>query len=230
VVINANPRLIEALEQERLRIARELHDDIAQRLALLAINLAQLQHDTAPLPGLHGRVEDLKNLASEIAVDVQTISNRLHSSKLETLGLSVAMRGFCAEFGEQQQMKVDVEIHDLPNPLPPDISLCLFRILQEALHNSAKHSGGARFEVRSWATQNEVHLMVKDFGSGFDQRAAKSRPGLGLISMQERVKILNGTLSIGSPHDRGTTIHACVPFDPEVGGSRPTHETIQFAQ
>jgi signal transduction histidine kinase len=218
VVINANPRLLEALEQERLRIARELHDDIAQRLALLAMSLARLEHTAEPLSELRNQVGELKNLASEIAADVQTISHRLHSSKLETLGLSVAMRGFCAEFGQQQQMKVDVELHDLPNPLPPDISLCLFRILQEALHNSAKHSGGARFEVRSWATPNEVHLTVKDFGSGFDQKAAKAGRGLGLISMYERVKILNGTLSIGSPHDRGTTIHACVPFDSKLSG------------
>jgi PAS domain S-box-containing protein len=209
---NVNHRMIEAQERERTRIARELHDDIGQRLALLAINLAQLQQNGAALPEIRSRVGELKNQASEIAADIPTISHRLHSSKLESLGLAAAMRGFCIEFGEQQKVEIYFESRDLPNPLSPDISLCLFRVLQEALHNSAKHSGVRQFKVRSWGTTNEVHLTVNDSGSGFDKEAARASRGLGLISMDERLKILNGTLSIESQLGRGTTIHAFVPI------------------
>ena len=123
------------------------------------------------------------------------------------------MRGFCREFGEQQKVEIDFQSHDLPSPLSPDISLCLFRVLQEALHNSAKHSGVRHFEVRLWGTSDEIHLTVKDSGAGFDREAAKESRGLGLISMEERLKLVNGTLSIESQPKRGTTIHARVPFD-----------------
>jgi PAS domain S-box-containing protein len=211
---NVSRRMIEAQEQERTRIARELHDDIGQRLALLAINLPQLHQGSADLPGVRSRVGELQNQISEIATDIQTLSHRLHSSKLEYLGLATAMRGFCKEFGEQQKVEIDFETHDLPSALSPDISLCFFRILQEALHNSVKYSGVRHFDVRSWGTPNEVHLTVSDSGSGFDIEAAKKGRGLGLISMEERLKILNGTLSIESQLKRGTTIHAFVPLSP----------------
>jgi signal transduction histidine kinase len=208
---NVNHRMIEAQEQERRRIARELHDDIGQRLALLAISLSQLQQHAAP--EIRGRVGELENQASEIATDIQAISHRLHSSKLEILGLAAAMRSFCNEFGEQQKVEIEFETHDLLDPLPPDISLCLFRVLQEALCNAAKHSGGRHFEVQSWCMPNEVHLTVSDFGSGFNKDAAKASRGVGLISMHERLKILNGTLSIESQHKRGTTTHAFLPIN-----------------
>jgi signal transduction histidine kinase len=211
---NVSRRMIEAQEQERTRIARELHDDIGQRLALFVSNLALLHQGPADLPEGRSRVGELKNQIFEIATDIQTLSHRLHSSKLEYLGLATAMRGFCEEFGEQQKVEIDFETHDLPSALSPDISLCLFRVLQEALHNSVKYSGVRHFDVRSWGTPNEVHLTVSDFGSGFDIEAAKAGRGLGLISMDERLKILNGTLSIESQRKRGTTIHAFVPLSP----------------
>ena len=122
------------------------------------------------------------------------------------------MRGFCREFGEQQKVEVDFQTHDLPSPLSADTSLCFFRVLQEALHNSAKHSGVQHFEVRLWGTTDEIHLTVRDSGLGFDREAAKESRGLGLISMEERVKLVNGTFSIESQTKRGTTIHARVPI------------------
>jgi PAS domain S-box-containing protein len=210
---NIHHRMIEAQEQERTRIARELHDDIGQRLSLLAVNLAELQRSPSNLSTIRSRAAELENQASEIVSDIQTISHRLHASGLEFLGLAAAMRGFCNEFGEQQKMVISFEGHDLPR-LPPDISLCLFRVLQEAISNSAKHSGVRYFEVRLWGTPNEIHLTVSDFGSGFDPEGAKIGRGLGLISMHERLKILNGTLSIKSQLKRGTTIHAQVPVNP----------------
>jgi PAS domain S-box-containing protein len=206
-------RLIESQEQERARIARELHDDIGQRLALLSVELEQLQQGD---PGLHvgirNRIGKLQEQTSEIAHDVQALSHQLHSSQLEYLGLDFAVKSLCREFGEQQKMEIDFQSHDLPTAVPPDISLCLFRVLQEALHNSAKHSGAPQVEVRLWGTSDEIDLTVRDFGVGFDNEAAKESRGLGLISMQERVKLVKGKLSIESQPSGGTSIRASVPF------------------
>jgi PAS domain S-box-containing protein len=205
-------RLIEAQEQERSRIARELHDDIGQRLAILAIKLTQLQQGRPNSSELTSRIGELQKQTSEIAADIQSLSHELHSGRLQYLGIAAAIKGFCREFGEQQKVAIDFKIHDLPDRLSPDISLCFFRVLQEALHNSAKHSGVRYFEGELWGTSDEIHLTVSDSGAGFDIDAAKVSRGLGLFSMEERLKILNGTLSIESKLNRGTTIHARVPF------------------
>jgi signal transduction histidine kinase len=204
-------KLIEAQEQERRRIARELHDDIGQRLALLGIELAQLQQSSSNPSAFAGHIVKLQKQTSEIAADVQSLSHELHSSKLQYLGLAAALKGFCQEFSEQQKVEVDFKTHDLPTPLPPpDISLCFFRVLQEALHNAAKHSGVRHFEVRLWGTQDEMHLTISDSGVGFDVEATEASRGLGLISMHERLKLLNGTLAIKSQLQSGTTLHASV--------------------
>ncbi|MGC1450705.1 MAG: PAS domain S-box protein [Candidatus Sulfotelmatobacter sp.] len=205
-------RLIEAQEQERTRISRELHDDIGQRLALLTIALEHLQQNPPNLSEVRSRMGELGKQTSEIATDIQSLSHELHSSRLEYLGITAAMRAFCKEFAEQQKVDIDFKTHGLPTAVPPDISLCLFRVLQEALHNSAKHSGVRYFEVQLWGKSSEIHLTVSDSGSGFDREVAKAGRGLGLISMEERLKLLNGTFSIESQPKSGTTIHACVPL------------------
>ena len=210
---NVTRKLIDAQEQERARIGGELHDDIGQRLALLALQLQQLQEDSLILPEVHSRMGELQNQVSEIATDIQSLSHELHSGKLQYLGIAAAMRGFCQEFADQQKVEIAFNAHDLPSPLSPEISLCLFRVLQEALHNSAKHSGVKHFEARLWGTSDEIHLTVKDSGAGFDHEAAKESRGLGLISMEERVKLLKGTLSIDSQPKRGTSIEARVPLN-----------------
>ncbi len=210
-------KLIEAQEQERRRIARELHDDIGQRLALLAIELAQLQQNSSNPSTFPGHIVKIQQQTSEIAADIQSLSHELHSSRLQYLGLAAALKGFCQEFSEQQKVEVDFKTHDLPTPLSPDISLCFFRVLQEALRNAAKHSGVRYFEVRLWGTPDEIHLTISDSGVGFDVEASKASRGLGLISMQERLKLLNGTLVIESQLKRGTTIHASVPHRPNIG-------------
>jgi len=209
---NVNRRLIEAQEEERTRIARELHDDFAQRLALLAVELEQLHKDPPDLPEVRRLVGELQKQTTEIATDIQTLSHELHSAKLQYLGIATAMRSFCQELGEQTKVKIDFKSHDLPSPLSPDVSLCLFRVLQEALHNSAKHSGVRHVEVQLWGTSDEVHLTVSDAGIGFDSEAAERSQGLGLTSMEERLKLVKGTLSIESQPKRGTTIHARVPL------------------
>jgi PAS domain S-box-containing protein len=206
-------RLIEAQEQERTRIGRDLHDDIGQRLTMLTIGLQELQQDSSDWPAeVRSRMGDLGRQSSEIAADLQSLSHELHSSKLQYLGMVAAMRAFCKEFSEQQKAEIDFGARDLPSPLPQNVSLCLFRVLQEALHNSVKHSGVRQFEVRLWGRSGEIHLTVRDAGAGFDADAARKGRGIGLISMEERTKLVNGTFSIESQPKRGTTVHVHVPL------------------
>jgi PAS domain S-box-containing protein len=207
-------RLIEAQEQERTRIARELHDDICQRLALLAIQLEQIQQNPPQLPVEVGsRVGELRRQTSEIATDIQSLSHELHSARLQYLGLAAAVRGFCQEFGEQQNVEIDFNTHSMPrSPLSPDISLCLFRVAQEALHNAVKHSGVRHFDVHLRGASDTIHLIVSDSGRGFNPEAAVQKRGLGLTSMKERLKLVNGELTIDSQPTGGTTVHARVPF------------------
>jgi signal transduction histidine kinase len=122
------------------------------------------------------------------------------------------MRSLCQELEEQTKVKIEFKTQDLPSPLPPDISLCLFRVLQEALRNAVRHSGARQVEVELWGTPDEIHLAVSDHGIGFDSKAAKESPGLGLVSMEERLKLLKGSISIESQPNRGTTIHARLPL------------------
>jgi PAS domain S-box-containing protein len=210
---NVSRKLIEAQEQERSRIGRDLHDDIGQRLALLTIEIEQLQNNSPDLPAeVRTRMGDLQKQTLEIAADVQSLSHELHSAKLQYLGIAAAMRGFCQEFGERQKVEIEFKTHDLPSSLSPDISLCFFRVLQEALNNSAKHSGVRHFEVQLWGKSDEIHLTVSDSGIGFDREAAKENRGLGLISMEERVKLVKGTFSIDSQPEKGTAVHVSVPL------------------
>jgi len=182
---------------------------------LLTVELAQLHSNANGLPAeVRDGLEQLGRESAEIATDIQSLSHELHSARLDDLGLAPAMKGFCREFSEKQHVEIDFKSHDIPASLPPDIPLCLFRVLQEALHNSAKHSGAKRFEVRLWGAANEIYLTIRDSGAGFDSEAAKESRGIGLISMEERLKMVHGTFSIDSQHNRGTTIHARVPIDP----------------
>ena len=207
--------LIEAQEQERTRIARELHDDIGQRLALLAIELEQVRQVSPDLSiEVRNRIAALHKHTAEIASDVQSLSHELHSSKLEFLGIATAMSAFCKEFSDQHNVEVVFAHDEVPRKLPPDISLCLFRVLQEALQNALKHSGVRHFDVELSYGSDQLHLTVVDSGAGFETKAERGGGGrgLGLISMEERVKLLNGTFSIESRPKGGTTIHASVPL------------------
>jgi PAS domain S-box-containing protein len=206
-------KLVEAHEQERTRIGRDLHDDIVQRLALLAVELDGVQKDVPVSANeLAKRIDDLRNQATQITNDVQLLSHELHSSKLEYLGIVGAIKIFCREFGERQRLEIDFHSHDLPASLPTELSLSLFRVLQEALRNATKHSGVKNFEVRLWGSAGEIHLTVNDLGAGFEAEAAMKSTGLGLTSMRERLRLVGGELSINSQPKRGTTIHARVPI------------------
>jgi signal transduction histidine kinase len=214
-------KLIEAHEQERTRIGRDLHDDVVQRLALLAVELEGVQQDVPDgASELRTRLGALRDQTTCITNDVQLLSHELHSSKLDYLGLVGAAKNFCKEFSEQHKVEIDFQSHDLPSALPTDVSLSLFRVLQEALRNATKHSGVKRFEVRLWGSTGEINLTVSDLGAGFDQEAVMKSTGLGLTSMQERLRLVHGELSIKSQMKGGTTIHARVPIDPASDSAR----------
>ena len=205
-------KLITAQEEERTRIARELHDDIGQRLALLAIELAGVADGSPAALELSHRAIELQRQASEIARDVQALSHELHSSKLTLLGIAAGVRLFCEEFADQHKVRIDVEAHHIvTSQLPSAVSLTLFRILQEALHNSVKHGAARHCSVRLWEADGWIHLVVGDDGAGFDVEAAKTGHGIGLISMEERIKLVDGVLSIESQPQRGTHVYARVP-------------------
>jgi signal transduction histidine kinase len=214
-----NRRLLETQEQERARIARELHDDISQRLALLTIGMEQIRRDTRPVePELRERLEVLCHQVGEIASDLHAIAYRLHSPKLEYIGLVAAVRSFCRESSLQQSVEIDFTHSRVPAELSQEVSLTLFRVLQESLHNATKHSGVRNFTVQLLGTPREIALHVSDGGAGFDPKAAKNQKGLGLISMRERVSLVDGTISITSRPNGGTTIAARVPLKPLPAG------------
>ena len=209
-------RLIAAQEQERARIGRDLHDDIAQQLALVAAEVQQFQSQAPEsVPALDGRSTDLHEKIVQISHSVHTLSRELHASRLSYIGLVATAKGLCKEASERYNLEIDFKHDSFPSTMPSESSLCLFRILQEALHNAVKHSGAQRVDVQLRKTPNEIHLIVSDKGRGFDPETAIKQGGLGLTSMQERLRLVQGDLSIISEHNCGTTIHARVPFSAE---------------
>ena len=205
-------RLMEAQEQERSRIARELHDDICQRLAVLAIEVQQLNGDS--VADIQTRSEELFNRTADILNHVQALSHQLHCSKLEHLGIVAAMRGFCVEFAQQQpNANIDFTSSGVRTHLPRDVSLCLFRVLQEALRNAVKHSGVGHAEVQLHRTSTMVRLTITDRGRGFEPEVAVQGHGLGLISMRERVNLVKGTILVTSKPGWGTEISIRIPIN-----------------
>lgn len=215
-------RLIEAHEEERTWIARELHDDIVQRVALIAVELERRNEPGTSATGRHNRIRRALEHLHDLGQDIQAISHRLHSSKLEYLGLASAAQSFCRELSEQRDVRIAFKYSDISSPIPKEISLCLFRVLQETLQNAVKHSGAQEISVEFHGTPDAIRLTVSDEGVGFDPRHEINRRGLGLLSMRERLRLVNGELSIQSEAGRGTTIVASVPW-------RDQHNSVAVA-
>ena len=209
----ASQKVIEAQEEEKTRIARELHDDISQRIALLGMQLGILKQSLpASATDLQPEIGDMYRQIGDLASDIQALSHGLHSPKLELIGLKAAVAGFCEELSNRHDVTIDVHFENIPDALPPEISLCLYRVLQEALQNVLKHSVSRRAHVSLSGHVNTISLTVKDSGTGFDPHEAMRGPGLGLTSMKERLKVVGGQLSIHSQPGHGTTIHAVAPL------------------
>ena len=206
-------RLIEAQDEERKRIAREIHDDYNQRVAMLAIDLEQLAENLGDSSnGTRPKVHELFDRISQLGADLHSLSHRLHSSTLESLGLVIGLEAFCKEFAEQQGVQVDFAHENVPRSVPADATLCMFRITQEALRNIKRHSGANRAEVRLGQLDRKLHLSVSDRGRGFNLSKPAAERGIGIRSMEERLRLLGGKLEIQSRPMEGTRIDAWLPL------------------
>ena len=212
-LFSVSQKLIEAHEEERTRIARELHDDIGQRLAVVSMRLGHLKQSPPASATDFGReIGETCQQIVDLASGIHALSHGLHPPKLELIGLEGSVAGLCEELSKRHGVTIDVHFEDIPKALPPETSLCLYRVLQEALQNVVKHGGSRRAHVSLNGQINTINLTVKDSGAGFDPREVMRGPGLGLTSMKERLKVVGGQLSIHSQRGRGTTIHAVAPL------------------
>jgi PAS domain S-box-containing protein len=205
--------LLSAQEDERRRLARELHDDLTQRLAVLAIEAGKMeqQFDTSP-DLIRERLPAMKDQIVALSTDIHRISRQLHPSILDDLGLVDAIKSLCTGFSKQEDILVEFTPENLPEILPKDLSLCLYRITQEVLRNIAKHAHAKEAHVTLAGNNGSVILSIRDSGVGFDLAQARRKPGLGLASMEERVRLIHGSLSVQSEPARGTTIEVRAPL------------------
>ena len=210
---NLSGRLIEAQEKERTRIARELHDNIHQQLTLSAIDLDRLQQNLPESADeIRQRINEVRGQIINTSRDIHDLSHRLHSARLEYLGLMRAANSLCRELSNRHKLKIDFQSEGIPDELPKEVSLTVYRVLQEALQNALKHSGSQSLGVSLSGTKSEIRLTVRDWGVGFDPAVAMKVSGLGLRTMQERLKLVSGELLIESRPQNGTAIHARVPL------------------
>ncbi len=210
-------RLTRAQEEERSRVARDLHDDIGQRLALLTIDLEQVKAASLKASAsLASELEILVRTASEITTDVHNVSRRLHPSQVELLGLAAALHNFCREFADRNSMNIQFNSANLTCRLQEDAALCLFRVAQEAVRNVQKHSGSSKAFVELEETSGSLRLRISDQGIGFDPDVAETSQGLGLLSMEERLRSMGGELLVQSRPGGGTCIEASIPVPQNV--------------
>lgn len=206
-------RLINAQEAERARIARELHDDIGQSLALLGVQLQRSSQAPSGKPeATRVDVTKLRDRVKEIGSKVSRLSHQLHSSELEYLGLAVAVKSLCREFSDQLHIAVECCCTGIPEELDGKIALGCLRAIQEALHNVAKHSHASEVRVEVIGAADNLSLAVVDNGDGFDASQSGAGPGLGLISMHERMHLVGGDFMISSSPGNGTRIKALAPL------------------
>lgn len=240
VLKDLSSRLINAQEEERRRVARELHDDLNQRMAILSIELEQLAKTKRP-ELLNRRLQSVQAKAQEISADIHQLSYKLHPSKLDHLGLAAAVKGLCQELSSRGGLQVEFEQKGFPANLPEEVTLCVYRIAQEALRNCVKHSGAQTAVVRLQNTGEEIHLTVADTGRGFDVDSHAMKKGLGFTSMHDRLRIVGGKMRIRANPRFGTHIEVSVPVvleaEPLVterlkrrAGSRLSSEPVSLSQ
>ena len=210
---NLAGRLISAQETERTRIARELHDDVSQRLATIAIGLSSLKRG---LPtgssALGDELQQYQDWTVELADEIRNLSHELHPGVLRHAGLAAALNSICGEVERKRGPAVRFEAPDQLEEVPPEVALCLYRVAQETLHNAAVHAGARHVVVSLVHRDPELELSVRDDGCGFDPAAARRRGGLGLLSIDERVRLVGGVVELSSAPGRGTTVVVRVPF------------------
>jgi len=219
-LVSLSGRLINAQEEERKRIARELHDDLNQRMALLSIELEQLSQRVQKPRNIRPLVHSLQTKAQEISAEIHRLSYRLHPSKLDHLGLAAAVESLCDELSGSCKLKVEFRQTGMPPHVAKDVRLCLFRIAQESLRNCVKHSGARRAQVVLEGAEGRIRLSVCDDGCGFDTASGALERGLGFTSMRERLRLVGGRLQIYSRPARGTRVEMSVPLKGDRKGAR----------
>ena len=205
-------RLLKAHEEERRAIVQELHRYL-DRLILVTLGLDRAeQKPSLPPAEAKNEIVSPREQVNDLFNDIRNLSNRLRSPGLEYLGLAITSAKFCMEFSKQNGIQIDFASEDIPQELPNDISLVLFQVMEEALHNAATHSGSHRVQVLLKGGANELDLTIRDWGNGFDPQETLKTEGLGLLIMKERLRVIDGELSVESQPQGGTTIRACVPM------------------
>jgi signal transduction histidine kinase len=206
-------RLISVQESNNRVLARELHDDVTQKLAALTLNVRTLaDQPLASVDMLRKNLHQLEEQIGKAVGDIHQLSRQLHPSILDDLGLPAALRADCAAFSEQHTTPCEFISGNVPDSIPQDVALCLYRVAQEALRNVGKHAEAERVEVRLTGCDGEIELTVVDFGNGFDLDRVKTAKGLGLVSMEERARMVNGQFSITSQEGQGTSVVVRVPL------------------
>jgi signal transduction histidine kinase len=209
--------LLNAQEEERRRLSRELHDDLNQKLAMLVVEIETLENE---LPGeadaLRGRLGSVRTRAAGLSDDVRRTAYQLHPSILEHLGLVSALTSLCADFNSSDRLEVRFTHRRVPKSISPDVALCIYRITQESLRNVAKHSGNCAARITLSGRNNGLQLIVEDEGIGFDPQTSKK--GLGIVSMEERVRLVGGTVTIRSKPGDGARVSVFVPLAGPAAG------------
>ena len=210
--VQLSGHLINAQEKERSRLASELHDDFSQRLALLAFGLQNTTETFPDTPdALKQTLDEFRRSVADLGEDIHGLSHRLHSSTLDALGLVIGLKSLCREFGAKQGIEVHFTAEDIPQHVRPDVALCLFRITQEGLQNFKKHSGAKKAHLSLRHMGDRLFLSLRDEGIGFDKT---EKPGLGMLSMRGRARLLGGEFEIHSAPGEGTRIEVWIPLEP----------------
>lgn len=199
-------KLLTAQEEERRRVAREMHDDWTQRLAVMSLDLAKMEQHVGDPEATLSLLRTMQEQLVDLSEAVHALSRQLHPSILDDLGLAEALRSECASFSRRENIVIDYRAEAVPQSVPKDIALCVYRVAQEALRNLAKHAAVREAWVTLAATGQDLVLSVRDEGIGFDASNVRTEPGLGLVSMAERVRLVRARMSLTSKPGRGTII------------------------
>jgi signal transduction histidine kinase len=209
--------LLQSQGDERRRLARELHDDLSQKVAKLQFDVETLEQHLPPeFSEWKTGLLRIRDEAGALSNDIRRIAYQLHPSSLDHLGLSVALRSLCNEFAQRENLHVKFVSRKVPRRIPPDVASSLYRVAQEALRNVAKHSSTTEVSLTLAGAPDRLALTIRDNGSGFDPRSVKGNGGLGLISMQERVRLVNGEFSLKTQPGHGVLIAIEVPLPEEI--------------
>jgi signal transduction histidine kinase len=205
-------RLLTTQEEERRRVSRELHDDLNQKLAMLEVDAERLGQQLSSSPAIVQKVRSLQTRVAEVSNDVRRVAYQLHPSILDHLGLAVALRSYCSEFSKREGIRVLLSTEDATEPVPEPVALCLYRLTQESLRNVAKHASSKSASVKLRRSGNGIHLSIRDSGVGFDPASGLHKGGIGLLSMKERVRLVDGKFTLQSRPGKGTQIEVWAPL------------------